>query len=272
MKRQSFFVSIVVFIMACLGCEHVVITPEVPPQNDKFGIDTTAIVASASIPTNGLVAWYRLNLGSGDDNTTSNNNGTSYNVTAAPNRSGSQGLASRFNGYNSYIEIPDKDYLSISKTGKLSISIWMKIETLNFTNTTNDYVHWFGKGTSGKHEYTFRMYNKVSARPNRISCYAFNLSGGLGAGSYFQDVLSVGQWIHVVAIYDYPNDQIRLYKNGVLQDTDTFSGYGIIPQNGAAPLRIGTRDFANYFKGCLDDLRIYNRVLTQSEINALAGV
>lgn len=164
------------------------------------GAGAENIAEPSAAPSNGLVAWYRLNLGSGDDNTTNNNNGTAYNTTSATNRKGSAGLATRFNGTSSYIQVPDKGYLSISATGKLSISVWMKVEVLDFPVSSGGYVHWLGKGVAGQHEYALRMYNQNSDRPNRISCYAFNLSGGLGAGSYFQDALSLNQWIHIAPL------------------------------------------------------------------------
>lgn len=270
MKKYLELFSTFVFIIIANSCKK----SDIPANNNSTILSEVASgeilsIEPASVPTTGLVAWYRLNLGSGDDNTSNNNNGTAYNTTSAPNRNGSAGLATRFNGANSYIQVPDKSYLSISATGKLSISVWMKPEVLDFPSSSGGYVHWLGKGFSNQHEYVLRIYNKNSDRPNRVSCYAFNIGGGLGAGSYFQDVFTVNQWVHVTAVYDYPNNSIKIYKNAVLRDSDTFSSYDIIPQNGSAPLRIGTRDFASYFKGCLDDLRIYNRVLTQSEINAL---
>lgn len=266
--QRSTILTIIIFMFLLSGCKKSLNEPAEQIIAKEQAFIENEITVSA-VPTTGLVAWYRLNLGSGDDNTTYNNNGTAYNTSSATNRKGSTGLATRFNGTSSYIQVPDKSYLSISNTGKLSISVWMKVEVLDFPVSSGGYVHWLGKGVTNQHEYALRMYNKNSDRPNRISCYAFNLSGGLGAGSYFQDVLSLNQWVHIAAVYDYPNNSIKIYKNSVLKDSDTFSSYDITPQNGTAPLRIGTRDFASYFKGCLDDLRIYNKVLTQSEINAL---
>jgi hypothetical protein len=63
-------------------------------------------------------------------------------------------------------------------------------------------------------------------------------------------------------------DTIEWYKNGVLKDQDPFidSEYDINPQNGTAPMRIGTKDFASYFKGAIDNINIYNRALSESEV------
>lgn len=266
--QRFILLAIVIFMFTVSGCKKSINEPDGQITAKEQAFIENEMTTSA-VPTTGLVAWYRLNLGSGDDNTTYNNNGTAYNTSSATNRKGSAGLATRFNGTSSYIQVPDKSYLSISNTGKLSISVWMKVEVLDFPVSSGGYVHWLGKGVTNQHEYALRMYNKNSDRPNRISCYAFNLSGGLGAGAMVQEPVSIGEWIHIVAVYDYPNDKIRIYKNSKLIRTGTFSSYNITPQNGTAPLRIGTRDFASYFKGCLDDLRIYNKVLTQSEIDAL---
>ena len=64
-------------------------------------------------------------------------------------------------------------------------------DTLQFAHEQGTgYVYILGKGTSDKQEYALRMYSnensEVPPRPNRVSAYVFNLSGGLGSGAYFQ--------------------------------------------------------------------------------------
>jgi hypothetical protein len=62
-----------------------------------------------------------------------------------------------------------------------------------------------------------------------------------------------------------------LFKNGIQKDQDDLYAktYGVQVQNGTAPLRLGTRSKWSYFQGCIDDLRIYSRALSESEILAL---
>jgi hypothetical protein len=69
-------------------------------------------------------------------------------------------------------------------------------------------------------------------------------------------------------VVDTRSDTIKWYKNGVLRDQDPFinSEYRISPRNGTAPVRVGTKDFASYFKGAIDNLAIYNRALSASEV------
>jgi len=222
----------------------------------------------AGIPINGLVAYYAFS-GNCLDNSSNSNHGTSFGAVLTTDRFGTTDHAYHFNGLNQYIQIPDNNNLSINTTGKMSISVWVKCDTLNFSVNTKGYVHWMGKGEGEQHEWTFRIYNKSEYKSNRMSCYAYNLIGDLGAGSYVEEPLTVGQWMHFVAIYDFPNNRIEIFKNGESKDDDTFTSYSITPENGTSPMRVGTRDFNSFFKGAIDDIRVYNRILTQTEIMEL---
>jgi hypothetical protein len=175
----------------------------------------------------------------------------------------------QFNGTASdYIEIPDSADFSVATTGSLTASAWMRPDVLTFPNFEGSgYVHWMGKGEAGQQEWTFRMYNEtttdVPPRPNRISFYVFNLAGGKGVGSYFQEPVQVGEWIHAVGIADGQNTFI--YKNGVLKQSQSYAGI-ITPQHGTAPLRIATRDFNSFFLGAIRGVRLWNRALSASEV------
>ena len=115
--------------------------------------------------------------------------------------------------------------------------------------------------------------NLDTYRPNRTSFYVFNACGCEGAGSYVEESVMLQEWVHFVGTVDTEanngNGAIKWYKNGTLRDTDTLSGYNITPKNGNAPVRVGTRDFNSYFKGAIDNLLIYNRVLSAAEVMQL---
>src|SRR5215469_7899695 len=153
-----------------------------------------------------------------------------------------------FDGMQTYIEVPDSPDFSVAATGGLTISVWMRPNVLTFPNEEGDgYVHWLGKGEAGQHEWTFRMYGADTTAPadtkhpegptrsGRISFYLFNPDGGLGIGSYFQDGLTAGNWIHVVGAADTMNTYI--YRDGVLRKTQQYIP-NITPVHGSANLRI----------------------------------
>jgi hypothetical protein len=224
----------------------------------------------ATVPQEGLVASYRFN-DDARDSSGRGHHGVLHGVRLTSNRLGDGSSAYAFDGEGAHIEIPDHDDFSLSTTGRLSISVWLRPGTLRFPRTEGTgYVHWLGKGVPGRHEWAFRMYSadNTEGRENRVSFYLFNPAGGLGAGSFVQDDVVRGTWHHHVAVVDLKADTIAWYKNGVLRDRDSFLGnpYHIRPRNGSAPVRIGTRDFASFFKGAIDNIHVYNRALSPAEV------
>jgi hypothetical protein len=178
-------------------------------------------------------------------------------------------VAPVFDGETGYVEIPDADIFSEPTTGELSVEAWIRPDSLDMPNReSSGYVHWMGKGVSGEHEWVSRMYQEGNSedRANRISFYSFNLSGGLGAGSYFQDDVTVGEWIHYVGTFD--DTRTTIYKNGVERDSDLLSGYDITPENGSAPVRIGTRDRNSYFQGAIARVAFYDTRLSEAQAAA----
>jgi Concanavalin A-like lectin/glucanases superfamily len=192
-----------------------------------------------------------------------------------------------------YVEISDPDSAAFSQPTSgvgLTVEVWMRPDVLTFPGQTSDiYIHWLGKGDRPQLEWALRFYSQDSpTRPNRISAYIWNPNDpppALGAGAFFQDVLTPGQWIHVVGVYE-PGDKdtdppagVRIYRDGIFrQGPLTSSGtwyrsFGIVPAHGTLPLRLGTRDAAtsgvaavSYFNGGLDEVAIYPRVLGDDEI------
>ena len=188
------------------------------------------------------------------------------------------------NGVDAFVEVPDAEVFSQPKSKRgLTVEAWFRPDVLTFTGQTEQhYIHWLGKGQAGAFEWGFRFYSKDSPRPNRVSAYIWNLASesGLqneGAGAYFQDELQPGHWIHVDACYDpgdasNPDAGVSIFKNGVLRGGPSTSpgaryvSYDIHPMHGSAPVRLGTRDEGSFLAGGLDEVAIYPRVLSASEI------
>jgi Concanavalin A-like lectin/glucanases superfamily len=184
--------------------------------------------------------------------------------------------APRYDGVGQYLTIPDAPDLSVTHTGALTLEAWLRPDTLQFPHGEgNGYVNWMGKGVPGQHEYVARMYSLVNPekRPNRISGFAFNSSGGSGAGSYFQDVTRRGAWIHYALVINtvnrssaYPTGYVKVFKNGVLRDQDALVDFGIVPRDGSAPLRVGTRDLNSFFQGAVGKVALYTSELSATRL------
>jgi len=206
------------------------------------------------------------------------NHGTVYGGAVKTNEDPNNALGKAFylDGVDDYIEIADANELSPSEYNtEVTISLWMKIASEDFENNLNGYVNFLGKGEEpDSHEFHFRIYNKShSTRPQRIAFYVFKPEGGYGAGSYFQDSLSTGEWIHVAGVLD--GTHTHIYKNGVLRDSDPLAEYEIIMGNTDSPLRIGTyRAVDAFFNGTIDEVKIYKTALSEQAIKKqyLAGL
>lgn len=200
--------------------------------------------------------------------------------------------AASFNGSSQYVTVPSSASLSIPTTGKLTWEAWIRPDTFQFPHASGDgYIDWMGKcaNYSPTCEWEARLYGASTpqGRPNRLSAYAFNPSAGLGSAADWQPqagLLKAGQWLHVVAEYDlsttpsgcssaYPGS-INIWVNGIKQNfaahapTGCMSQYKISPKAGSSPLTIGTMALDTWFKGAVGKVAVYDRLLTQAEINA----
>ena len=94
----------------------------------------------------------------------------------------------------------------------------------------------------------------------------------IGNGGFTQAnanaAVPLNQWVHVAAARK-ANEPARIYYNGVLQPSGVVTWNGNITYTGAE-MDIGKQaGFGNrYFNGAIDDVQIYNRALTESEIKA----
>lgn len=233
------------------------------------------------------VAYWRLGEAKGPevfDSSGNGHKGTAHGTPVFQEKGAIQGdknSAMKLDGKASYIEIPGHKGLSQPTSGNgLTVEVWLRPDVLEFEGETESpYIFWLGKGEPKQHEWALRFYSRTSKdRPNRISAYIFNPDGGLGAGAYFQDALTAGEWIHVVACFD-PGDSdtknagVHIYKNGVHRQGPPSTGtlysnpqWKIKPVSGTAPLRLGKRDRQFCLTGGLDEVAIYPRVLTAKEI------
>ncbi len=252
---------------------------------------------SGVVLAKGPVGYWRLGEAAGPTAADASGNGYDGTYEGTPTFGqpgaivGDPDTAVGFKGPDSrdYVEIPDPGSQAFSQPTSglgLSVEVWMRPDVLTFPGQTPDpYIHWLGKGMATQHEWAMRFYSLDSSRPNRISAYIWSPQGGPGAGAYFEDQLTQGEWIHIVACYQ-PGDKdteppagVQIYKNGEFRLGPPSSGtlyrtYGIVPAHGTAPLRLATRDLGSFLTGGLDEVAVYPRVLTVDEImdNYITGI
>jgi hypothetical protein len=122
--------------------------------------------------------------------------------------------------------------------------------------------------------YSFVTPGENPPRPNRVSFYVWELAGGEGSGSYFQDPITAQTWMYLVATVDltvtpkYPLGCVAIYRAGIIRETTSLAEFETVPANGTAPMRVGTRDGESFFQGAVGKVAVYDRLMTPAEINS----
>lgn len=88
-------------------------------------------------------------------------------------------------------------------------------------------------------------------------------------GTYVQPSLSEGSWAHVVMVYDSATDTLKTYIHGKLRATVTYTG-GIVSNNALITVgRFGYAGGPRYWKGAIDEVRVYDRALDECDVQAI---
>ena len=220
-------------------------------------IKANAFNRNLSNSATGLVAYYRMNEGSGGTTVNSATATTgidgvllnSPSWTASPVQFGANALS--FDGTNDNISIPDNNTLDISAA--ITLEAWC-YATKN-TGVQNVISKSSNTANNG---YIFpRTDNGWSS-----AVIYFHIAGGWRTLS--APYPSLNAWHHLAATYD--GSSIKLYINGVL--SASMPQTGTITTNGN-PLVLGNQTgFAEYFGGYADEMRVWNVARTQAEIQS----
>jgi len=217
-----------------------------------FLFSTSTTVLCCVLAPSGLMGWWPAE---GDANDVAGtNNGTLVN--GAGFTTGEVGQAFSFDGVSSYVSIPDSPSLD-SFTTRITIEAWIK------SNRTNAYWNWQGiicKGSS-----SWRLQARAGATTVAFSATGVSPNGDLyGSRNVYDD-----QWHHVAGVYDGIN--MFLYVDGTLDVSQPATGSISLNSD---PMCIGANGNGYFFDGLVDEVSIYNRALTASEIQSIysAGI
>jgi uncharacterized protein (TIGR02145 family) len=206
------------------------------------------ILVQAQVPTNGLVAWYPFN-GNANDESGNGNNGTPVGASLTTDRYNSANHAFFFDGYTNYIEIPDAPSLDIANA--ITISGWVyKLWDIPYSTIVTK-----GGVNSDSNNYALHFLDTVGLG------FTTNISA-----NYNSTPISLWAWHHVSVTWD--GTIVVFYVDGQPDISAVSNLSGILPTN-TSPMTIGA-DFTfgdEFFYGMLDDIRIYNRALSPSEVS-----
>jgi len=193
-----------------------------------------------------------MNEGSGSvvyDYSRYRNNGQ---IVGANWTTGKFGKALSFDGVDDYVEVPDSESLNI--TSAITISAWVY-----YKENPSEWPAFVSKYSSSK---GYLLWQRTNLK------IAFGVWDESGNEHYAGEIILTEGWHHLVGVYDpsLPSDNVKLYVDGKQTGvTSDFTGKISVSPN---PLYIG-RVMDLYFNGIIDEVRIYNRALSEEEIKSL---
>ncbi len=173
-----------------------------------------------------------------------------------------------FDGVDDIVRVLDDDALDIDPSAELSMSLWAK-QTSQVTNPfTNRRYFLISKRREPNFQTGFSDGNYQLLRDETNQIHFGSETGIVSSGVDLQ----LGQWVHLAATYDGANNTILIYMDGVEIARDETYTAGI-PNIGVLSIGgfRGNIRTEGYFPGLIDEVKIFNRILTPTEVSRLAG-
>jgi len=216
-----------------------------------YGNEVSFITLDPSI-TDGLVAYYPFN-GNADDASGNGNSGAVFGAVLTEDRFGSPNSAYSFNGNSDYILVNDSPSLDIK--GEITLAGWRYI-TSNSLGRIIRKVNTWGPAVGGY------ILSSAADYINSELQLDINTSGVIITRK--DSIFPMNKWGFVAMTYD--GKTVSLYYNGSRIQTAQVTGQINTNDN---PVYIGSSEGVEYFAGKIDDVRIYNRAMNETEIKNL---
>jgi len=201
----------------------------------------------------GLVAYYPF-YGNAEDNTAQVNHATVHGATLTTDRFGRSHQAYQFDGETDYLEINHTPNHNTEQELTLTLWYYHQLQTdsaqypLLVKTAFGDSPARYGLWVQND-RLLFCLQSEIEPTP---ACLTNN------------QPFSTEQWYHIVATYD--NNTMRLYINNQQTTQQTTPAITIATSN--SPILIG-REVEHYLYGRLDEIRLYNRALSEAEVDQL---
>ena len=208
----------------------------------------TTITANFVDFSKGLIAYYPFN-GNASDESGNGNDGEVHGATLTEDRNGETGKAYSFDG-SSTIAVPHSKETSLIEAESFTFSIWLNAESAG--------THIFGK-RSGAFNYQLDIHEGAAW-----------FRGGatpLSDGIKDSESLDLNKWVNLIFTWD--GESSTYHKNGQLTPTSFIENTPAIGPENNNPFLIGGSAGYTKFVGEIDDVRIYNRALSEAEVSAL---
>ncbi len=246
-------------------------------------VDETKVIFSNTTLNDGLIAYYPLN-GSAEDNSENNFDGLIEGATISADRNDFSRGAFYFDGHDDFIQMGDKlDSVFAGSDQEFSFSFWMKPDTVKKQII-------FAKSSDTNCNADERQFHLKLTAENKLEFAAifnpgFHHSHRVISSS--QPLEATADWTHIAVTYNGATDEddglsrVSIFVNGEKVSTALSSVQGTLGaiQDGTAQFALGNQvnslgeNCGNFnYQGYLDEFRVYNRSLADTEITQLMSL
>ncbi len=215
---------------------------------------------------NGLVANYPFNMNANDESG-NGNHGSVHGAALVEDRFGNINSAYYLDGVDDYIDIGK----NVQPPFPVSVSVWINANDLDANGCGIAGIVRNDQYDDGRYRYGLT----VRVNGGYLSAHYFEgFSAPRNRIGYTSDdaLITAGNWYHLVVKFN-AHRNIQLFVNGVEYPgsySGTGSGLSYSGSNGAiGTFKSNRPDRTCYFNGTIDDLRFYNRALSENEARAL---
>lgn len=220
-------------------------------------------IETAVVPTTGLVGEWKLDESGGTVANDTKNNFDANVFGGAAFIGGQLGNALNLNNGTSgtggkYAQMPANATLDSLQEGNYTISAWFFAYSAP-TDATPDNRHWAIVIKSGHH------LGLVYQNDQRFAARHY-LVGDVLESASSSATYPINTWHHVAGVVSKTAGTVRVYVDGALQGTNTFTANTAAKEYNATPWRIGRGNTNWAANGRVDQVRIYNRALSAGEV------
>jgi len=222
------------------------------PYSNEVSQEITSLIT-----TEGLVAYYTFN-GNANDESGNGNDGTVHGASLTTDRFGNINNAYSFDGIDDYIDIGT----NVKPTFPISVSVWIKVKSAPITacvfrndQWTSEWYH----GCTIMCTVDRKILTQVGSGQSSPESRSHTITE--------ESVISFENWHHLLIIFYSPLDH-RIYVDGDYISAVETGGEGTTMTYSSATGAIGNR-FDDYVDSFIDDIRVFNTLLTIEDIQAL---
>ncbi|MDD5696403.1 MAG: LamG domain-containing protein [Candidatus Pacebacteria bacterium] len=178
---------------------------------------------------------------------------------------GISGQALFFDGVNDYVDVGSGASLDIS--GSFSLEAWIKPNVV--LSTMSSYAMIIGRVGSLNNTgyYLTNVGNAGTANDGKLYIGFYDTTDHLGRVVVVTraNIVGVNEWAHLVGTYDKDGKTLKIYLNGILNNTaNQASSYDVGLADKSC--KIGGLGTSNWWNGFIDEVRIYSRALSADEV------